>query len=183
MNIFVLDENPQTAAQMMCDKHVVKMIVESGQMLSTVWRVLDGEQYTELSANNRNIKRWKLPYELLERILYKASFVGHPCTQWAMENNKNYYWLVEHAEELCREYTRRYKKTHKTEDMISYMRYRKPANIKVSNSMTPFAQAMPDQYKQENAVEAYRSYYLGEKTYFAEWKNTDTPSWYEEALV
>ena len=67
--------------------------------------------------------------------------------------------------------------------MISYMRYRKPANIKVSNSMTPFAQAMPDQYKQENAVEAYRSYYLGEKTYFAEWKNTDTPSWYEEALV
>ena len=184
MNIFVLDKNPQVAAKMMCDKHVVKMIVESGQMLSTAWRVLDGEQYTELSANNRRIKRWKLPYDLFEQMLYKASFVGHPCTQWTMENQKNYYWLAEHAYALCREYTYRYKgKEHKAQDMISYMRYRKPANIKISESMTPFAQAMPDQYKREDAVEAYRAYYLGEKTGFAEWKNTDTPTWYEEALV
>jgi len=63
------------------------------------------------------------------------------------------------------------------------MRYRKPANIKVADSMTPFAQAMPDTYKNKNAVEAYRAYYLGEKTGFAEWKNTKTPTWYEEALV
>jgi len=183
VNIFVLDNDPDTAARMMCDKHVVKMIVESGQMLSTVWRVLDGEEYTELSANNRRIKRWKLPYGLFEEMLYKASFVGHPCTQWAMENQKNYYWLAAHGYSLCKEYTRRYKKTHKAEDMISYMRYRKPANIKVSDSMTPFAQAMPDQYKREDAVEAYRAYYLGEKTGFAEWKNAETPSWYEEVLV
>ena len=158
MNIFILDENPETAAQMMCDKHVVKMIVESGQMLSTAWRVLDGEEYTELSAKNRRIKRWKLPYDLFERMLYKASFVGHPCPQWTMENNKNYFWLATHAYALCREYTYRYKKTHKAEDMISYMRYRKPANIKESNSITPFAQAMTDQYKRQNAVDAYRSY-------------------------
>jgi len=183
VNIFVLDNDPDTAARMMCDKHVVKMIVESGQMLSTVWRVLDGEEYTELSANNRRIKRWKLPYELFEEMLYKASFVGHPCTQWAMENQKNYYWLAEHGYSLCKEYTRRYKKTHKAEDMISYMRYRKPANIKEADSMTPFAQAMPDEYKNEDAVKAYRAYYLGEKTGFAEWKNAETPSWYEEALV
>jgi len=183
MNIFVLDKDPQTAAQMMCDKHVVKMIVESGQMLSTAWRVLDGEQYTELSANNRRIKRWKLPYDLFEQMLYKASFVGHPCTKWAMENNKNYYWLAEHAYALCKEYTYRYKKVHKAEDMISYMRYRKPANIKEADSMTPFAQAMPDEYKNTDAVEAYRAYYLGEKTGFAEWKNDNVPSWYSELLV
>ena len=79
MNIFVLDEDPQVAAQMMCDKHVVKMIVESAQMLSTAHRVLDGEQYTELSANNRRIKRWKSRHKLFEEMLYKASFVGHPC--------------------------------------------------------------------------------------------------------
>ena len=183
MNIFVLDENPRVAAQMMCDKHVVKMIVESGQMLSTVWRVLDGTEWTDYSKNGRRIKRWELPYDLFERMLYKASFVGHPCTQWAMENDKNYYWLVEHAEELCREYARRYKKTHKTQDMISYMRYRKPINIPIADSITPFAQAMPDEYKNEDAVQAYRAYYLGEKTRFAEWKNAETPSWYEEALV
>ena len=183
MNIFVLDESPQVAAQMMCDKHVVKMIVESGQMLSTAWRVLDGDQYTELSANNRRIKRWKSPYNLMEDILYKASFVGHPCSQWVMENDKNYYWLAEHAYELCKEYTRRYRKVHKTEDMISLVRFRKPVNIPIADSITPFAQAMPEEYKNSNAVEAYRAYYIGEKTHFAEWKNTETPSWYKEVLV
>tara|TARA_Y100001937_G_scaffold26897_2_gene38512 strand:- start:4419 stop:4970 length:552 start_codon:yes stop_codon:yes gene_type:complete len=183
VNIFVLDEDPKEAARQMCDKHVVKMIVESGQMLSTVWRVLDGEEWTDYSKNGRRIKRWKLPYGLFEQMLYKASFVGHPCTQWAMKNDKNYYWLAQHAYELCKEYTRRYRKTHKAEDMISYLLYRKPANIPSADSITPFAQAMPDEYKNEDAVEAYRAYYLGEKTYFAEWKNAETPKWYEEALV
>ena len=103
-------------------------------------------------------------------MLYKASFVGHPCTQWAMKNNQNYYWLAEHAYELCKEYTRRYKKVHKSEDMISLIRFRKPANIAITDSITPFAQAMPDKYKSESAVDAYRAYYLGEKTAFAEWK-------------
>ena len=182
MNIFVLDENPKIAASMMCDKHVVKMIIESGQMLSTVWRVLDGKQYTELSRNNRRIKRWKLPYNLFEKMLYKASFVGHPCTQWTMENQKNYYWLATHAYALCKEYTYRYKKVHKAEDMISYMRYRKPANIKISDSMTPFAQAMPEQYKREDAAEAYRAYYVGEKISFASWKNRKTPDWFKSKV-
>ena len=183
MNIFVLDESPQLAARMMCDKHVVKMIVESAQMLSTAHRVLDGEQYTELSVNNRRIKRWKSPYMLMENTLYKASFVGHPCTQWVMKNDKNYYWLTEHAYELCREYTRRYDKVHKTDDMISLIRYRKPTNIPIEDSMTPFAQAMPEKYRNPNAVTAYRAYYLGEKKGFAKWKNTETPYWFEEMIV
>ena len=183
MNIFVLDKDPRVAAQMQCDKHVVKMIVESAQMLSTAHRVLDGTEWTDYAKNGRRIKRWKSPYKLMEDILYKASFVGHPCTQWVMENNKNYYWLAEHAYELCAEYTRRYKKIHKTGEMISFLRFRKPENISIADSITPFAQAMPDQYKRENAVEAYRAYYLGEKTEFAEWKYSDTPSWYEEVLV
>ena len=183
MNIFVLDENPQTAAQMMCDKHVVKMILESGQMLSTAHRVIDGIEWTDYSKNGRRIKRWISPHNLMEEMLYKASFVGHPCTQWVMENNKNYYWLVEHAYELCKEYTRRYGKIHKSEDMISLIRFRKPKNIPIADSITPFAQAMPDEYKNEDAVEAYRAYYLGEKTAFAEWKYSETPSWFKEVLV
>ena len=183
MNIFILDENPQIAAQMQCDKHVVKMIVESAQMLSTAHRVLDGTEWTDYAKNGRRIKRWKSPYQLMEDLLYKASFVGHPCTQWVMENDKNYYWLAEHALELCREYGKRYKKIHKTDDMLSLIRYRKPVNIPIADDITPFAQAMPDEYKNEDAVKAYRAYYLGEKTGFAEWKYSDTPTWYEEALV
>ena len=186
MNIFVLDENPTTAAQMMCDKHVVKMVVESAQMLSTAHRVLDGTVWTDYAKNGRRIKRWKSPYELMENMLYKASFVGHPCTQWVMENDKNYYWLAEHAEELCKEYNKRYGKVHKTADMLSLIRYRKPVNIPIANSMTPFAQAMPEQYKNSNAVEAYRAYYNGEKTRFAKWKNEKVPDWFltpEEIMV
>ena len=59
MNIFVLHDNPIIAAKYQCDKHVVKMILESGQMLSTAHRVLDGEEYVELSKNNRRLKRWR----------------------------------------------------------------------------------------------------------------------------
>jgi len=183
MNIFVLDESPQVSAQMMCDKHVVKMILESGQMLSTAHRVLDGIEWTDYSKNGRRIKRWRSPHNLMEEILYKASFVGHPCTQWVMENNNNYYWLTEHAYALCKEYTRRYKKVHKAEDLISLIRFRKPVNIPITDSMTPFAQAMPDEYKNEDAVKAYRAYYIGEKSDIAEWKNAETPSWFQEALV
>ena len=186
MNIFVLDEDPRIAAQTMCDKHVVKMIVESAQMLSTTHRVLDGEQYTELSANNRRIKRWTSPHKLMEEMLYKASFVGHPCTKWVMENDKNYYWLVEHAYELCKEYTRRYGKVHKSEYLISLIRFRRPVNIPISDYITPFAQAMPDEYKNEDAVQAYRAYYHGEKTAFAKWSYSETPYWWiaeQELLV
>ena len=100
-----------------------------------------------------------------------------------MENNKNYYWLAEHAYGLCKEYTRRYKKVHKSEDMISLIRFRKPKNIPIADSITPFAQAMPDEYKNSDAVEAYRAYYLGEKTAFAKWSYSDTPSWYAKELV
>ena len=67
--------------------------------------------------------------------------------------------------------------------MLSLIRYRKPVNIPITDDITPFAQAMPDEYKNENAVEAYRAYYLGEKTGIAEWKYSDTPAWYQEALV
>ena len=42
MNIFILDKDLQIAAQMLCDKHIPKMIIESAQMLSTVHRMLDG---------------------------------------------------------------------------------------------------------------------------------------------
>ena len=63
MNIFYLDRDPVIAAQMMCDKHVVKMILESAQMLSTAHRVLDGDEYaTRWDYTNWLIRTILVPF-------------------------------------------------------------------------------------------------------------------------
>ena len=78
MNIFYLDKNPVVAAQMSCDKHVVKMILEAAQMLCTAKRVLDGIEYTDFTKNGRKIRRWRLENSNLEQTIYKAGWLGHP---------------------------------------------------------------------------------------------------------
>ena len=84
MNIFVLDKNPIVAAQLQCDKHVVKMIVESAQMLSTAHRMLDGQEYKAPSkSGKRMVKKWKLKNH--DDVIYSAVHMGHPCTVWTME--------------------------------------------------------------------------------------------------
>ena len=177
MNVFYLDPDPVKCAKMHVDKHVVKMILEAGQMLSTSHRVLDGEEYYDRTKNNRRIKRWRLSDEREDK-LWKASFVGHPCTQWTMESRMNYRWHATHALALCREYTHRYEKIHNSQALIEYLFNREPLNIR-EGGLTKFAVAMPDQYKVECSVESYRNYYRGEKAYFAKWKNRDTPVWWE----
>ena len=79
MNIFMLHENPQTNVEMHCDKHVVKMVIEYAQLMSTAHRVLDGKLYEDRTANNRRIKRWLHPNPNMENLLYKASHINHPC--------------------------------------------------------------------------------------------------------
>ena len=179
MNIFVVDSNPIDAARALCDKHIVKMPVESAQMLSTTHRVLDGTEYMERSANNRKLRRWKLDDER-EDLLYKACFMGHPCTKWTMQSHENYLWHATHAKELCREYTRRYGRVHKSQEVIDYCACQLPKNIHIG-SQTTFAMAMPDEYKEShNAVQSYRNYYLGEKVEIAKWKSADIPYWFLE---
>jgi hypothetical protein len=174
MNIFVLDPDAATSARMMCDKHVVKMILESCQLLSTAHHVLDGEpvmtkgkkkEYKTFSNGNMSICR--------------CTMINHPCTIWARETRDNYLWLWKHAHALCKEYTRRYSKVHVMEKMLVDELYDPPANI-IKSKLTPFAQAMPDEYKDNDAVIAYRKYYLGEKTRFAKWKFTEEPKWFTE---
>ena len=150
MNIFVLHKNPRKAARMLCDQHVVKMILESGQMLSTA--------------------HW----ETGSKAPYKATHKNHPCSIWVRESLGNYEWLVKHAEEMCKEYTKRYNKIHKTQEVIEWAKKNLP-NIK-NKKQTPFAQAMPEEFKHENAVKAYRSFYMGQKLKFARWnKNRKMP--------
>ena len=176
MNIFVLSPFAYESAWNMCDKHIVKMPVETAQMLSTVHRMLDGTEYVDYSKNGRRIKRWSHPYDEKMpdgKFLYNATMMNHPCTIWARETLGNYLWLVDHGIELCKEYTRRYDRIHASESIIRWCKASWPKNIDRDTyyTKTPFAQAMPEQYKVTNdAVSAYRAYYMGEKAGFAKWK-------------
>ena len=174
MNIFVLDTDPVNSARMMCDKHVVKMIVESCQLLSTAHHVLDGDQVEVVSTK----RRYKT-YVCKKLQICKATMINHPCTIWTREARENYMWLWKHAYALCNEYRLRYGKTHSMESMLLNDLYDPPKNI-AKKKLTTFVQAMPDSYKNADAIIAYRQYYLGEKVRFAKWKSGGVPGWFAE---
>lgn len=160
MNIFVLDEDPIVAARYQCDKHVVKMMLETAQLLSTAQRELDPDS------------------PLIEHV-YKPTHKNHPCAVWVRESSANYGWTIEHLQGLLFEYRQRYKKTSKIEREILpvLLEMRNPSPKK---PLTPFAQAMPDEYKRQDAVEAYRLYYRAEKAAFARWERSVQPDWWIE---
>lgn len=166
MNIFALHRNPIVAARFHCDTHVVKMILESAQLLCTAHRTLDGDEY----ANSVN--------------MYKATHKNHPSAIWARETVCNYHWLYRLLDALCEEYTFRYGKVHKVEDSGLLSRLRQaPANIRQA-SMTKFAVAMPDEYKVDCPVESYRRYYAGVKRAIAKWNKTRSSPWFmDDTLV
>lgn len=174
MNIFVLDQLPEISARMMCDKHVIKMILESCQLLSTAHHVLDGD-VIEVNTGKR---RYKTSI-CTKKNICKATMINHPCTIWVRESRANYMWLWKHAYALCKEYTARYGKIHAMEAMLMDGLYTPPVNIPKAK-LTPFAQAMPEQYKDSDAVIAYRKYYINDKKRFAKWKNSVVPSWFSE---
>jgi hypothetical protein len=107
---------------------------------------------------------------------YKLTHKNHPSCIWARSSLSNYRWLVKLAKELCREYTKRYKKTHKTEEKIDWLMKNEPSIPDMGFIEPP--QAMPEQYYREDSVEAYRGYYIGEKVSFAKWKNSEIPYWF-----
>lgn len=182
MNIFHLDQDPEVAAKMMCDKHVVKMVTEYGQLLSTAHRVLDGELYLDKTKNGRNIKRWRLPEKAREKILYKASHVNHPSNIWARENNENYRWLYKHFVACAKEYEHRYGRVHMTYANLKGLLWFSPKNIDQFGGLTKFAQAIPEHCKRIDAVDAYRTYYIVEKSYMAKWTNREMPWWYQQGV-
>jgi len=156
MNIFILDKVPEVAASYHCDKHVPKMIVETAQLLSTAHHVLDEDDV--------------MPG------IYKTAHKNHPCSIWARESTQNYRWLHRLGEGLIDEYHRRYGfKQHKTMPIMDLLKTA-PKNS-LNKGLTPFAQAMPDEYKHENAVTAYRTYYLHDKAPICMWR-LDTPNWW-----
>lgn len=149
MNIFVLDADPKISAELMCDKHIVKMILESAQMLCSAF------------------PQGEAPY--------RRAFYNHPCTKWSRESLHNYEWLLSHAWSLLEEYFERYEKLHKSLDVIQWCEDNYHSLDLPILGLTPFAQAMPEEYKNENAVLAYQTYYRNDKKRFAKWTNRTVP--------
>ena len=136
MNIFYLDRDPREAARLQCDRHVVKMILETAQLLSTAHVELDGEQ-----------------------VAYKATHKNHPSAIWVRGSLDHYEWTLYHLEALGREYELRYKKVHKTiKEHFKALR-RPPAALESIRGYQDPPQCMPDECKSSDAVVAYQTYY------------------------
>ena len=153
MNIFILDKNIKKCARYHCDKHVMKMILESAQILCTA----------------SNLSGLTTPY--------RSTHNKHPCVQWAMASIQNWRWLRQLASELNKEFKYRFdhKKDHEAYKVITQLKEPPLPNI----GLTEHPQAIPDIYKVSgDPVQAYRNYYVGMKQPFAMWKKRCPPKWY-----
>lgn len=176
MNIFYLSHDPVEAAQMMVDRHVVKMILESAQLLSTAHRILDGEEKDTVSDKGRKKKIYVL-HDAREPVVYSATHVNHPSAVWARSSIENYNWLVEHMFALMGEYTYRYDKKHKCEGELSYMLQSPPKKLEVFD-WTPMPSCMDDKYIiSDDPIVNYRNYYKSGKTHLHSWKKREAPLW------
>jgi hypothetical protein len=180
MNIFYLDHNPIVCAEMHNNKHVVKMILEYAQLLSTAHRVLDGVLTTGLSKSGRKQQRYILSDEN-EQVFYSATHIHHPSAIWVRHSAMNYYWLYTLLHALCKEYTYRYDKIHKCErDGLVNRLQITPKNINYNLNFTEPTPAMPDEVKiAGDSLASYRNYYIHNKTHLANWKKREVPSWYK----
>lgn len=160
MNIFFLDYNTKKCAEYHCDKHVVKMILETAQLLCGVHHTTN---------------------QVSDEVPYKLSHKNHPCAIWARESLSNYLYLCDLGLELCKEYTYRYGKRHKSQQVIEWCMINKPQIPDIDFTTPP--KAMPDEYKVIDVVESYRNYYMGAKKKFAVWKNRDIPEWFSNNEV
>lgn len=176
MNIFKIDSDPVQCAEWMVDRHVVKMIIEVSQLLCTAHRMLDGELYSDKTANGRSIKRWRLP-DHREEVLYKATHANHPSAVWTRKTNNNYNWLYCHFIALCDEYTYRYGKVHKTDTLHREILKTPPRNIEVG-PLTIIPCAMDEQYIiSSDPVQNYRNYYRVGKSHLHAWTKREAPDW------
>ncbi len=152
MNIFVFNKDPILAADDMCKSHMIKMPLETTQMLCT-------------SINLKGIQT-----------KYKSCHMNHPCTIWTRQSKTNFNWLIEHGKRQFENYTTYFGKVHASQEVFEQCE--KYAYLFDDTGLTEFAQAMPDQYKNIDVEKAYRSYFIGEKQRLAVWKNK-IPDWYK----
>lgn len=157
MNIFFLDRDVKKCVEYHSDKHIVKMSIEYNQLLCSVHH---------MSGQSSDL----IPYKLTHK--------NHPCSIWARESLSNYLYLCELALESCREYTHRYGKRHKSQDVVEWCIVNK-VNIPDKGFTDP-PKAMPDDSKLPDVVDSYRNYYMKHKSHFCKWKNRVVPEWFKK---
>ena len=160
MNIFYINANPETAAQQLADDHIRKMQMESAQMCCTA--------------------HWAVGNEAP----YKRAHFNHPSTKWTRESIHHYRWLVQHGLEICNEFIKRYGKRHKTQDVLEWCRDNEP-NIPDAG-FTPPPQCMPDEFKQEDTIKAYKRFYIEDKIAIKKLnynKLNNQPEWINESSL
>lgn len=184
MNIFFLHETPKLAAQYHCDKHVIKMILESAQLLSTAHRVLDGRQRRVLGPRSRMATKFALDDQEMDLNLYASTHVNHPCAAWVRESNENYQWLYQLMLELNKEFVRRFGKEedHLTIRKLKKLLSKSPRRIPRIGFTKP-PTCMPPEYQVDDVVLSYRNYYIGAKQHIAQWTNSPTPNWFSKFSI
>lgn len=152
MNLFVLDKDIDKSIKYLCDKHIVKMTVETAQMLCT-------------------------PYKDIIETPYKITHYNHPCNKWARTSKKNYEYLIDYGRRIVKEFEFRYKKNHKSSRVIEWCANNMHLLKFDSEQQTEFARAMPDEFKNlKFTVSAYRQYYKTKS--FAKYnKGRSKPLW------
>jgi len=159
MNIFFLHTDPQWAANALCDKHVPKMLLESAQMLSTAVHQHQGD----IDSDN----------------LYKKAYPNHPMTKWVGFNRDCFRWALENAVFISQEYYKRFSKLHKSSRIINNIYDNNYIDDIPDGFFKEPPQCMPDEYKDDDYVTAYRKYYQGAKSYFAKWeRGVSAPDWW-----
>lgn len=153
MNIFVLDNDPEKAVRDLCDTHSHKMLLETAQLLCS-------------------------PFEA-GYAPYRRTHYNHPCSKWVRETVNNYRWLLRYGFCISDEYTFRYKRVHKSSEVIRWCYDNYESLSLPAGGMTRHALCMPDKYKGDDVVESYRRFYRGDKVSFATWdKGREAPGWW-----
>lgn len=163
MNIFYLDGDPNKAAIMLNDQHIRKMQIESAQMLCTTFH------HYGIEAP------------------YKKAHYNHPSTKWTRASISHVKWLLKHGLEICDEFVIRYGKEHATKKVLLWVKdnlYLLVGKIP-ETEFTPPPQCMPDEYKTNDTIEAYRNFYIKDKIGIKKLnykKLNNKPEWIKESL-
>ena len=184
MNIFYLNKDPRIAAELHVDKHVVKMIVEYAQLLSTAKRMIDGTKYEARSKTGRKVQRYRLENANEEATIYKAVHYHHPSAVWARSSSQHYNWLYTLFRELGKEYTHRYHKDHSTIELLKELLKHTPVNLKDNGwqEPPPAMSHYPQCIVPGDSIQSYKNYYIEAKAYFAKWTSRPTPQWFSEGV-
>lgn len=191
VNIFYLDHDPAAAARMHCDRHVVKMILESAQLLSTAWHELapaavsssigSTDPLFPMGGKSESYLEHGHVYYLGNQRIYARTHHQHPCAVWVRESYANYDWLWRLGSHLCDEYAHRYRRQHATRHVLRALEHG-PTQLPAAPATEP-PTAMPDEYVVADdegyvdAVASYRRYYREGKAPLLVYSRRAPPPW------